>query len=322
MTSETLKRLFRAMNEGSESSLRGVARAIIDDEKRKGHERLAGELDTLLNAPRRADMQEASLRALPASRRKQEPLTSSIPISNLRHHMVLPSRVENRFARIIKEFAARERLAEYGLLPRRKILLHGPPGCGKTLGAERLAWETGLPMVKIRVDSVLSSLFGESASNLRQVFESANEAPCLLFLDECDSIARSRTYLNDVGEVPRIVNTLLILLEEYHAPGLLVAATNLTDSLDSAIFRRFDDAIEIPLPGLEEAERLLRMTLSAVDVDDKLNWTSFAERLFDMSAAQIVRIAQESAKSVVLSQVSHVNLEHLNAALAENQSEL
>jgi SpoVK/Ycf46/Vps4 family AAA+-type ATPase len=235
--------------------------------------------------------------------------------------MVLPSEVENRFQRVIKEFAARERLAQYGLLPRRKILLHGPPGCGKTLGAERLAWETGLPMVKIRVDSVLSALFGESASNLRQVFESARESPCLLFLDECDSIARSRTNLNDVGEIPRIVNTLLILLEEYDAPGILVAATNLTDSLDTAIFRRFDDVFEIPLPGKVEVENLLKMTLSSVEIDKKIKWTEYSEKLVGMSAAKIVRVAQEAAKSAVLSQELPVKQKHLMDALSENKNE-
>ena len=163
--------------------------------------------------------------------------------------MILPEPVEQRFIRIEKEFAARARLATHGLEPRRRILLHGPPGCGKSLGAERLSWATGLPMHKIRFDTLISSYFGESAANLHRVFEAAEQRPCALFLDECDTIARSRVEGNDVGEVPRIVNMLLQMLEDFRGDGLVIAATNIEDALDHAMFRRFDEVIEVPRPG-------------------------------------------------------------------------
>ena len=91
------------------------------------------------------------------------------------------------------------------------------------MGAKRLAWNVGLPLLKVRFDALISSYFGESASNLRSVFETAKERPCVLLLDECDFIARSRTNTKDIGEASRIVNSLLTLMEEYDAPGLLIA---------------------------------------------------------------------------------------------------
>ena len=229
--------------------------------------RLADDLDTILKQPRknsphrRPPLTDAnrSVTELPISRRQRELLVTILPRDSLEHHMVLPAAVEERFARIEREFAARERLADFGLSPRKTILLYGQPGCGKSLGAKRLAWNTGLPLMKVRFDALLSSYFGESAANLRAVFEAAKERPYLLLLDECDFIARSRTTSKDIGEAARIVNTLLQLMEEYDAPGILVATTNIEHSLDEALFRRFDEVFQIPLPGLDEIDRLLRL---------------------------------------------------------------
>jgi SpoVK/Ycf46/Vps4 family AAA+-type ATPase len=330
MNSDLLKRLFRAVNEGSEVSLRKVASSIVDDERKKGHDLLARQLEDILSAPKpllrqdntvgppvSAAVERPSLGTLPTNRRHQEPLAKRFPPESLRHHMVLPPAIEARFHRVEREFAARERLALYGLHPRKKILLYGPPGCGKTLGAERLAWNTGLPLLKVRFDSIMSSFFGESATNLRSVFEAAQQSPCLLFLDECDFVARSRTTANDVGEVPRIVNTLLQLLEEYDSPGLLVAATNLDDALDKAIFRRFDDVFEVPLPGADEMLKLLRMTLSSIEIADDIDWERITASLGGMSAANIVKVAQDAAKSAVLRTELPVRDEHLDAAISE-----
>jgi len=232
--------------------------------------------------------------------------------------MVLPEAVEMRLQSIEKEYSAKERLGKYNLTPKKKILLHGAPGCGKTLSAERIAWNLGLPLLKVRFDALLSSYFGESASNLRAVFDYCKRESVVLLLDECDFIAKSRTSSQDIGEVPRIVNMLLTLLDEYDAPGLVIATTNLKVTLDTALFRRFDDVIELPMPNTNEREQLLRMTLSAIPVSPDIDYISLAEKLDGCSSANIVLIAQRAAKYSVLGGNKKVDETHFNKAIAES----
>nr|WP_239577068.1 ATP-binding protein [Archangium primigenium] len=230
--------------------------------------------------------------------------------------MVLRSDIDNRLGRIEKEFAASERLSRFGLRNKQKILLYGPPGCGKTLAAERLAFGVGLPLFKVRFDAVMSSLFGESASNLRQVFDAAEDTPCVLLLDECDFVARTRLQQNDVGEAPRIVNTFLQMLDDYNGRGLVVATTNLHTVLDSAVFRRFDESIEMPPPETGQVEELLRSTLSSIDASVDIRWQEIEEQLLGQSAATIVRVAQEAAKESILSGGRVVEQKHFARALS------
>ncbi|MBV4420159.1 ATP-binding protein [Clostridium tyrobutyricum] len=231
--------------------------------------------------------------------------------------MVLPNDIEERLLCIEKEYAARDRLLQYNLYPKRKILLYGAPGCGKTLSAERIAWNIGLPLLKVRFDSLISSYFGESASNLRAVFEYCRRDPVVLLLDECDFIAKSRITNQDVGEMPRIVNMLLTLLDEYDAPGLVIATTNLKVSLDEALFRRFDDVIEMPMPTIVEIKKLLQMTLSSMSVDSSINFDEISKKLNKYSAANIVSISQNAAKNCILAGNKMIGISHINKAISD-----
>jgi SpoVK/Ycf46/Vps4 family AAA+-type ATPase len=324
MNAEILKRVVRAIANGSQNDLGRLAMKIVEDERRTGHNKLADQLESILkqapslkNGHSPNDVRDRSLRELPISRRHGESLATILPRESLEHHMVLPAKTEKRFARIECEYSARERLGAYGLRPRKTILLYGPPGCGKSLGAKRLAWNTGLPLMKVRIDALISSYFGESASNLRSVFVAAKQRPCVLLLDECDFIASSRTNTKDIGEASRIVNSLLQLMEEYDAPGLLVATTNVHQSLDPAIFRRFDEVFFVPTPGPEEIVKLLQMTLSAVQLDPAIDWQRLAQLLAGHSAAMAVKAAQDAAKAAVLNGRKSVTPDNLEHAIGE-----
>jgi SpoVK/Ycf46/Vps4 family AAA+-type ATPase len=321
MNATLMKRLFRVIQSGSSADVDTLCRRIVEEEKKQGHGRVAGELERILKdrPPSKAAPSAGTLQRLPTSRRDSAPLVQDIPVDKLRHHMVLPEAVERRFHRIEKEFAARIRLAKHGLKPRHRILLYGPPGCGKSLGAERLAWNTGLPLRKVRFDTLLSSYFGETMANLRKVFDAAQASPCALFLDECDSVARSRAERNDVGEVSRITNALLEMLEDYKGDGLVIAATNLDSALDTALFRRFDEVLKVPLPGMEEICLLLKTTLSPMETDPAISWREIACAMDGMSGSEVVHVAQNAAKHCVLEGRRQLSDSDVRHALAEIQ---
>lgn len=329
MNADILRRVVRAIADGSQTDLDRLADKIVDSERRTGHVKLAAQLEAILKQPRPkrpaarslppiAEI-DRTLKEMPHSRRHGESLATLLPTDALEHHMVLSPAIEGRFERIESEYAARDRLRTFGLKPRKTILLYGPPGCGKSLGAKRLAWSIGLPLMKVRFDVLISSYFGESATNLRAIFTAAKERPCVLLLDECDFIARSRINSKDIGEASRIVNSLLQLMEEYDAPGLLVATTNVESSLDPALFRRFDDVFMVPLPGPAEVAKLLHTTLSTMTLADPINWDALREQLAGASAAMVVKAAQDAAKAAVLSGRQVVTQANLLQAINEQR---
>jgi SpoVK/Ycf46/Vps4 family AAA+-type ATPase len=222
MKGELLKRLFRAIASEDQTAIQSMLSVVVEDERKKGHTLLAEQLQNIAHksnrqsphlAPEKSTLSPNisrdvipttsssetisktsdthSLTLLSSKQRFNHPFIVTITRERLRHHMILSDVVEERFRRIEREYVARDRLAHHGLRYRQKILLYGTPGCGKTMGAERLAWNTGLPLVKVRFDAMVSSFLGETATNLREVFETASQTPCLLFIDECDAIAKS-----------------------------------------------------------------------------------------------------------------------------------
>ncbi|TGK45938.1 AAA family ATPase [Leptospira bouyouniensis] len=322
MKAEKMQRLFRAVAERDIESADKICESVIADERKKGHQELAGRLESIIKNSRKsinknihADSSAFGLKSLPSKIHNE--LYTIIPYESLRHHMVLPPEVEKRMHRIEVEYSRKALLATYGLKPRKKILLYGSPGNGKTLSAERLAWNTGLPLVKVRLDSIISSYLGETASNLRKLFDLFKEEPVVLFLDECDSIARSRMEGNDVGEIPRIANTLLQFLEEYDLPGILVAATNLEKALDTAFFRRFDDICLLPKPGAEEIRGLLKMAFSSFDISNKINWNKIVKMLEGKSAAFVEKSAHDAAKNAIFNNRRLVLEDDLELAISE-----
>ena len=320
-------RLFRSIDGDPNDDIVLVAESIIDDERKKGHEKLADRLKNILTKNLKTNESiKGELRnifgnsvLIPTDKRSNIPLAVQIPRESLRHEMILANDVEEKISRVEMEFLARGRLAHFGLHPRRRILFHGYPGCGKSMSAERIAWNIGLPFLKVKFEAVVSSYLGESASNLAKLFESIRTFPCVLLLDEFDFIAKSRISKHDVGEMHRVVNILLNVLEDFEGPGLIIATTNLEGSIDNAIFRRFDDIIELPKPGIQEIQRILRSTLGSMKWEKNLNWSKVSEQLNGFSSALVVKVAQDAAKYSVIHGEGIIKNEFFDKSLVENQ---
>lgn len=158
---------------------------------------------------------------------------------------------------LLREWERADELSRIGASPNTRCLIYGPPGVGKTKLAHYLAKRLSLPCVEARLDGLVSSFLGTTARNIGALFDFANRYCCVLFLDEFDAIAKARDDAQEVGEIKRVVNTLLQSIDRRNGRGFTLAATNHEHMLDTAVWRRFDARINIPLPDEETRGRLL-----------------------------------------------------------------
>ena len=244
---DQLKALLQSHLEGDDSRFYSVAMQVAAHEAKRGHGKLAEELRSLVDQAkaRRSITPASSSKTVPISKPRGELanlLSVSYPKSRL-GDMVLNNELSQQLERIIREQRHAAEILSHGLSPRRKLLLVGPPGTGKTMTASVLAGELGLPLFQVRLDGLITKFMGETAAKLRQIFESTHQTRGVYFFDEFDAIGSQRGLANDVGEVRRILNSFLQMIEQDDSHSLIIGATNHPDILDNALFRRFDDLL-------------------------------------------------------------------------------
>ena len=255
--------LLRSHISGDDEQFLSVALQVAAHEARQGHGKLAIQLRELVDKSRARKLLVGK-RPVPLAQPKGDlaALISASYSDALLSGMALLPDLEHRLKRIVVEQRQQHRLREHGLSPRRKILLVGPPGSGKTMTAAALAGELHLPLFTVRFDALITRFMGETASKLQLIFDAMTSTRGVYFFDEFDAIGARRTERNDVGEIRRVLNSFLQFLEDDDSGGLVMAATNHPDLLDPALFRRFDDVIQYTLPDVKIAERILRKRLS------------------------------------------------------------
>lgn len=172
--------------------------------------------------------------------------------------LILESDTRERLDRVLREQRQSALLAEHGLEARRKVLLIGPPGTGKTMTAAALACALSLPLFTLRLDSLFTRYMGEATAKLRLIFDNIQQVRGVYLFDEFDAIGQQRATNNDIGELRRILNAFLQMVEQDSSQSIIVAATNHPKILDEALFRRFDDVLEFTLPSAEEFIELMR----------------------------------------------------------------
>jgi SpoVK/Ycf46/Vps4 family AAA+-type ATPase len=245
---------------GRTQDFRAAALRIIDDAANQGKKPLADALRKILDATVRPDYQAPAQTGLTSLATHVDPATDlidEIEVTRGLAEIVLSPDTRILIDALIEERRRSEELRRHRLPISMRLLFCGPPGCGKTFCAEVLARELSLPLYSARIDVIISSFLGETASNLRRLFDYAARRPCILFLDEFDALARTRADATEHNELRRVVNSLLQMIERFRGPGLVIAATNLQKSLDEALWRRFDDILSFELPTEREIGLLL-----------------------------------------------------------------
>ena len=311
--------LLRSHVSGDDDQFLSVALQVAAHEARQGHGKLAIQLREIVEEAQSRQFGVAK-RPVPITQPKGDlaALLSATYSDTRLASMVLPEELELRLKRIVLEQRQQHQLQEHGLSPRRKILLIGPPGSGKTMTAAALAGELVLPLFTVLFEALITRFMGETASKLRLVFDAMQATRGVYFFDEFDAIGARRGDANDVGEIRRVLNSFLQLLEKDESGGLIIAATNHPELLDSALFRRFDDVIHYALPDALVAQRIMRTRLSTFKTT-AIDWKSSAAEAEGLSQAEIARSMDEAAKQVVLEGRVELTADDLSRAIAERK---
>lgn len=214
--------------------------------------------------------------------------------------VILSKRNADKLDSFILSYKNADKLNDLGIGVSNTLLLYGPPGCGKTKCAYLIAKQLNLPLVIARLDSLISSYLGTTAKNIRNLFEFAQKIPCVLFLDEFDAIAKARDDNNELGELKRVVNSLLQNVDSMSKDSLLLAATNHQQLLDSAVWRRFDYKLEIELPDKEAISKLIYLFTGHMGTLSEKDVTELSTLFYGLSGAEIEELITKSIRNAVI----------------------
>lgn len=295
-TADQMKALLKAYAQGDDTQFQSVAMQIAASEARLGHGKLAEELKHLIDQAK-IRLPHGGTTPIPIARPRGEVadlLSVTYPRIRLKDLIFAP-RLAAALERVVREHKTIADIRAHGLAPRKKLLLLGPPGTGKTKTASALAGELGLPLFIVRLDRLITRYMGETAAKLRLIFDAIAQTRAVYLFDEFDSIGSERGLSNDVGEIRRVVNSFLQMVEQDTSDSLILAATNHPTILDRALFRRFDDILEYKLPTKEQITTALKAKLVGQKAG-RIQWSRLANRAAGLSYADITRAAEDAIK--------------------------
>lgn len=315
---ELMKKLLASY--GRDDEFRAVAERIIDEEEQKQNRVLARALRrTLDNAvsgaspsPSRPDAPRSLAPLLPFPDPASEYVERKEPTHTL-SDIALTDDNREVVRSLVQEFRKSEEIRSRGIPLRSKLLFCGPPGCGKTLCAEVFAHEVGLQLLQVKLDRLISSYLGETATNIRKLFELARKQPCVLFLDEFDAIAHTREDTSEHSELRRVVNSLLLFIDRIEPRGFLIAATNLDTSLDPAVWRRFDEVMWFDKPDRKAIADFVAMKFKNVERDFRTE--PHLKALQGYSYADIQRICTQAMRTAIVNRREVVSNSDFAAAI-------
>ncbi len=322
-SSEQVRALLKSHLQGDEEHFVSVALQIAASAARGGEGKLAQELRDLVDEIKRRPSGGKSPKSVPITKPTGELaglLTVAYPKTRL-SEMVLADETRVILDRVKQEYRSADQLLHHGLSPRRKLLLVGPPGCGKTMTASALAGELNLPLFNVQLHGVITKFMGETAVKLHLIFQAMKETRGVYFFDEFDAIGSDRGARNDVGEIRRILNSFLQFLEQDESQSLVLAATNYVAMLDDALFRRFDDVIHYLLPTEGQVVALIQNRLGTF-LAKRVGWKKVWANAQGLSHAEVARACDDAAKTHILAKSAEINTTTLCSALKQRHRKL
>lgn len=321
---DQIKSLIKSFGEGDEDRFFSSAMQIAATEARQGHTTFAQELKSLIEKAKKNRSlsfldRNKTIPLYQPKRDLHELIEVFQPKINL-SDMILAPEIQISLEKIVQEQRKIEMLRQHNLMPRRKLLLTGPPGCGKTMTAQALAGELGIPVFIVRLDGLISKFMGESIAKLRLIFDAMPDHRGVYLFDEFDSIGSHRNQGQDVGEMKRVLNSFLINIEKDQSNSVIIAATNLPEALDKALFRRFDDIITYPLPGKIEIQNTLTKNLFGFSFKENVSFDQIADEAMGLNYSEIVRACEETIKEMILSGAGQLRKNDLLLALKRRKS--
>lgn len=325
MSTKHILALLNSHIDGDEDQLLSIALQVAAQEARQGRAEDAEKLKRLVQKARdqkRAGKPAGGQTPIPLARPRGELqglVESTYPKIKLAN-MVLSDDIAGRLVRIVRQQRERAILREHGQIPATHMLLVGPPGTGKTMTASALAGELHLPLFTVRLEALFSRFFGETAGKLRLLFDQIAQTRGVYLLDEFDALGARRGDPNDVGEIRRVLNSVLAFMEEPNSTdSLVLAATNHVEILDEALARRFDEVIEYTLPDIKSAQAIIERRLGKFKFSAK-SWLGLETTLEGLSQGELVRAADAVVKDAILEGASKGSPEALRTALKNRQS--
>jgi SpoVK/Ycf46/Vps4 family AAA+-type ATPase len=300
MKTDLLKLLLQAHADGDEAAFRKAAIQLASSESSAGHSRVAEEMRAILaKMPPVGPPRSTGIVDIARPRGELADVLEGGHRDERLRGVVLPTATRAVLERILRENRSRAKLERWSVGPRRRLLFQGPPGTGKTLTAAAMAGELGLPLMTVRFEALFSRFLGATATHLRAIFSEMPRRPGVYLFDEFDAVAKTRGDAQDVGEMGRIVTAFLQLVDADVSGGLLIAATNHSEALDRAVFRRFDTIVGFTSPTQTELASLLALRLGGFDIG-KNRTEMLASRAVGLSYADVARACDDAIRTMAL----------------------
>ena len=291
-TADQIKSLVKAYVDKNDDKFKTVVLQIAAHEAKIGHDNLARELKKQMD---KIGTKRASVVQLTPT---SPMLNMSFPGNDI-SELIVSDEINEKIHRILNEYRNRNKLYSYGLVNRRKILIEGNPGTGKTLTASVIASDLSMPLYTVQLDKIMTKFMGETSVKLRQLFDSIEANVGVYLFDEFDAIGADRSFDNEVGEMRRILNSFLQFIEQDSSESIIIAATNNQKLLDQALFRRFDDVLHYSLPTESEIKRLFEYKLTSFDKKFRIN-QKLLNAANGLCHAEIVRVCDDAIKKSIL----------------------